>query len=105
MSAIQNSYTSEFKAKVVLSALKETQTLEELSSLYQISSSQIVRWKKEAVESLADLFNHGRDRELEAREKIIHDLYEQLGKLKMEYEWLKKKLGSVKFSATPKVNR
>jgi len=95
MGKIRKSYTPSYKAKVALNAIRERQTLEELSSKYQISSTQIVRWKKEATDNLSILFERKKDQQLKEKEVIIRDLYEQIGKLKMEYEWLKKKLESL----------
>ena len=95
MGKIRKSYTPSYKAKVALSAIQEKHTLEELTSKYQISSGQIVRWKKEATDNLKILFERKRDQQLKEKEVIIRDLYEQIGKLKMEYEWLKKKLGNL----------
>jgi transposase len=93
MGNIRKNYSAAFKAKVALSALQEKQTLEELSSKYQVSSRQIQYWKKEVVDNLDLLFEHKRDQQLKEKEAIIQDLYGEIGKLKMDYEWLKKKLG------------
>ena len=95
MGKIRKSYTPDYKANVALKAIQEKHTLEELSSKYQISSTQIVRWKKEATNNLSILFERKKDQQLKEKEEIIRDLYEQIGKLKMEYEWLKKKLGTL----------
>ena len=95
MGKIRKSYTPDYKANVALKAIQEKNTLEELSSKYQISSTQIVRWKKEATNNLFILFERKKDQQLKEKEEIIRDLYEQIGKLKMEYEWLKKKLGTL----------
>jgi transposase len=93
MGTIKKSYTAAFKAKVTLSALQEKQTLEELSSKYQVSSRQIQYWKKEVIDNLNLLFERKRDQQLKEKEAVIQDLYAEIGKLKMDYEWLKKKLG------------
>jgi len=95
MGNIRKNYTPDFKAKVALSALQEKQTLEELSSKYQVSSRQIVRWKKEVMDNLSNIFNDKSNKQLKEKELIISDLYEQIGKLKMDYEWLKKKIGGI----------
>lgn len=95
MGELRRSYSAKFKAKVALTALQEKNTLEELSSKYQLTSGQIVRWKKEATEKLSILFERKKDKEIKEKEEIIEDLYKQLGMLKMEYEWLKKKLTNI----------
>jgi len=92
MGSIRKNYSAAFKSKVALNALQEKQTLEELSSKYQVSSRQIQYWKKEAIDNLNLLFEHKRDQQLKEKEDIIQELYKEIGKLKMEYEWLKKKL-------------
>ena len=92
MGNMRRSYSSAFKARVVLSALQERQTLEELSSKYQVTSRQIQYWKKEVIDNLKLLFEPKRDQRLKEKEAIIQELYREIGKLKMEYEWLKKKL-------------
>lgn len=88
-------YSAEQKAKVVLEALKEDKTLEELSSIYQVSSMQIVQWKKQAKDRLALVFSAGKSKETQDQEDLIERLYRQLGKLQMEYDWLKKKVGTI----------
>lgn len=92
MGNIRKSYTAGFKTKVALSAIQEKQTLEELSSKYQVSSRQIQYWKKEVIDNMNLLFEHKRDQQLKEKDTIIQSLYGEIGKLKMEYEWLKKKL-------------
>ncbi|MFH0926257.1 MAG: hypothetical protein V1872_11630 [bacterium] len=57
MEGLRRSYSAKFKAKVALSTIQEKNTLEELSSKYQLTSGQIVRWKKEVTEKLSiDIF-------------------------------------------------
>jgi len=95
MGKIRNSFNPQFKANVTLKALKEGNTLEELSSAFGVSSSQILRWRKFSTENFAQLFENKKDRQLKEKDLIIADLYQEIGKLKMEYEWLKKKLGAI----------
>jgi transposase len=92
MGSIRKSYSAAFKAKVALNALQEKQTLEELCSKYQVTPRQIQYWKKQVIDNLNLLFENKRDQQLKEKEVIIKDLYEQIGRIKMEYEWLKKKL-------------
>ena len=95
MGRIRNNYGSEFKAKVSLKALKEDSTLEQLSSTFGVSSSQILRWRKFSSENLSVLFEDKTTKQLKEKDAIIADLYHEIGKLKMEYEWLKKKLRGI----------
>lgn len=85
-------FSSEFKARVALEAIKGDKTAAQLSSQYGVHASQINNWKKQAQERMADSFERGGDRpsakEIEARED---NLYRQIGKLQVEVDWLRKK--------------
>jgi transposase len=84
--------SSEMKAKVVLEALKEEQTLTQIGSRYKVSPAQVCQWKKQAVANLQLSFSNKATRDLQEKEDLVRDLYEQIGRLKVENEWLKKKL-------------
>lgn len=85
-------FSSELKAKVALEAIRGEKTVAQLSSQYKVHASQINNWKKRAQEHMVEAFEHGGDRpgakEIEAREDR---LYQQIGKLQVEVEWLRKK--------------
>jgi transposase-like protein len=84
-------FGASFKARVALSAVRGEQTTAELASKYGVHSSQVTAWKKQLLDQAAELFEDGRGKshdELSAKEE---ELYEQIGRLKMEVEWLKKK--------------
>jgi transposase-like protein len=83
---------SDVKAKVVLDAFREEQTLSQLGSRYKVSPAQIGQWKKQAVANLQLTFSGKGHKETQAKEELVRDLYEQIGRLKVENEWLKKKL-------------
>jgi transposase-like protein len=90
---IRKNHTNEFKAKVVLAALKEDRTLSELSSAYGVHPIQIGRWKKTALEGLSRVFErNGSPKEHEQKE-LIERLYGKIGEIEVENDWLKKKLG------------
>jgi putative transposase len=88
--------SADFKARVALAAVKERKTVSELSSHYGVHPTQVHQWKKQLVEGAVELFQDGRSRretaELQAQET---ELYEQIGRLKMELEWLKKKVAQI----------
>jgi transposase-like protein len=84
-------FTSAFKHKVVLEALKERLTISELAQKYELHSNVIHNWKKEFLEKSQDVFDKpGKKKESKANED---ELYRQIGKLKVENEFLKKNLG------------
>lgn len=82
-----------FKAKVALSAVKEIKTVSELSTQFKVHSTQIYQWKRQLLERAEEVFENGRSGTGRAQEQeaLIAELYEQIGRLKMELEWLKKK--------------
>lgn len=84
-------FSAEFKAKVVIDALKEQKTVAELALHHEIHPTQIQTWKKHFIENSSLVFSgkQSGDKENEANESR---LYEQIGKLQVQNEWLKKKL-------------
>ena len=83
---------AEFKAKIALAALREDKTIGELASQHDIHPTQIHRWKKQLLTGAPELFQDGRaQKEQEDHQAQQAELYEQIGRLKMELEWLKKK--------------
>ena len=79
-----------FKAKVALAAVRGEKTTAELASEYQVHASQVAAWKQQLLAGAAELFEDGRRKPQEPAADE-HELYEQIGRLKMEVEWLKKK--------------
>ena len=87
-------FNAEFKAKVVLEALKERSTVEELGKKYEIHPNQIHTWKKEFLNHAASVFSSGEKRmeDKKLQEEEREKLYAQIGQQKVEIDWLKKKL-------------
>ena len=81
------------KAKVALEAIRGERTVNELAGLYQVHPSQIAAWKKQALAGLPELFADGRRREQQDDEALRAQLYQQIGELKVELDFLKKKSG------------
>lgn len=83
--------SSKFKSQIIIEALKENKTLAELSSEHLVHAQQITNWKKQAINGMEEIFKDKRQRP--SNDKEISSLYEQIGRLKMKLEWLKKKCG------------
>lgn len=89
---IRKKYSTDFKAKVALDALKSNKTISELSSVYSVHPNQISQWKKQLQEGVKDIFtNHAKNKNHEM-ERIQDLLYQEIGRLKIELDWLKKKV-------------
>jgi transposase-like protein len=84
-------FGASFKAQVALSAVRGEQTTAELASKYGVHSSQVTAWKKQLLDQAAELFEDGRGKSRDESSAKEEELYEQIGRLKMEVEWLKKK--------------
>ena len=91
MSKNRRRFSAEFKFKVALEAAKGTKTINELASEYEVHPSQIGQWKKDLLEDGASLFARPSAQRQPQQEAQQAELYEQVGRLKMELEWLKKK--------------
>ena len=85
-------HSSQFKFKVALEAAKGTKTLAELASQYGLHPSQISEWKQQLLQEGPSVFSTHTVRQQREQEVIQGELYEQIGRLKMELEWLKKKV-------------
>jgi transposase-like protein len=91
MSKKRRQYSAEFKFKVAMEAAKETKTLSALASEKEIHPNQISQWKRQLLEEGASLFGSTTPSP-QQQEAAQAELYEQIGRLKMELEWLKKKV-------------
>jgi len=90
MSKRRRQFSAEFKFKVALEAAKGTKTISELSSESGVHPNQIGQWKGQLLEDGATIFKNNAARQQRVHEKLEAELYEQIGRLKMELEWLKK---------------
>ena len=80
-----------FKAKVALEVVKGEKTLAQLSSEFGVHANQIRQWRKQLLEELPRLFSDRRKKGDRDREGLLSELYQQIGQLKVELDWLKKK--------------
>lgn len=89
----RSSFTAEFKAKVALAAVRGDKTMNELSQEYKVHATQIALWKKELLDNASSLFEKKRG-PVKAEESLDSEqLFAEIGKLKMELNWLQKKSG------------
>ena len=88
---MRKKYNSAFRAKVALEAIGEQKTLAELASEYDVHPTQITNWKKELLERAGEVFDKNASREVKAAQVREAELYRQIGQLKVEVDWLKKK--------------
>jgi transposase-like protein len=89
-------YTSKQKAQIVLEMLKEERSITQIASEYGIHPNQLYKWKAQAIENLANLFEdeHKGEKALKAdHERQLKELYAEIGKLSTQLDWLKKKSG------------
>jgi transposase-like protein len=84
--------SAQFKFKVALEAAKEIETLNQLSSKYAAHPSQISEWKHQLLDEGASIFSNPTSRQQQEQAALQSELYEQIGRLQMELEWLKKKV-------------
>ena len=90
MENLRRKHTPSFKAKVALDAIKEQKTSAELASQYQVHPGQIRNWKTAATKGLIDLFSNKRRGKDQDKEKLIEELYRQIGRWKQIWIGLKK---------------
>lgn len=91
--ARRRQHSGEFKAKVVLQALKGAKTVNEIASRYGVHPVQVAQWKRQALDELPHVFGDGRARSAREADEERTRLFEQIGRLKVELDWVKKKAG------------
>jgi transposase len=84
-------YSPALKSKIVLEVLKGTKTTAQLASQYQVHPTQIRAWKAEALKNLETGFADKRHNQDKQQQQLVEELYRQIGQLKVELDWLKKK--------------
>ena len=88
-------YGATIKAKVALAALREQQTTSELASQFGVHANLVSQWKRQLLEGAESVFGNGNGGNQKSDEPEVAELYEQIGRLKVQLEWLKKKVASV----------
>ncbi len=84
-------HSGAFKAKVAVEALKGERTLNELAGQFEIHPTQVVQWKQRLLAGASDLFTGGVERDAAQEAELRDQLYQQIGQMKVELDWLKKK--------------
>ena len=93
MTATRKQFSAQFKARVATEAIRGEKTLSQLGSQFKLHPMQIVKWRKVALDQMPELFVDGRTRKAASGEADSDALYQQIGRLKVELDWLKKKVG------------
>ena len=91
MVRIRKNFDAAFKAKVALEAIKGEKTLTQLASQYKVHANQIRDWKKRVLEETPGLFSRKKEKHQAEAEELVAELYRQIGQLKVELDWVKKK--------------
>lgn len=91
MSGVRRRHSAAFKAKVALEAVRQEKTISQLSGEYGVHPNQITQWKKKLLADMPDIFSGKRKKKARADEELQSELYRQIGQLKVELDWLKKK--------------
>ena len=86
----RRSFTADFKARVALEALKDDKTLAELAAEHKVHPNQITRWKKDLVSNAGKAFSDSSEISSVEEDRIKTPLYEEIGRLKVELDWMKK---------------
>ena len=95
MARKRRTFNAAFKAKVALEAIKGHRTISELAAKYQLHATQINLWKKQLLEGAEGVFDaSGSKKQADTEEPQSAELYEQIGRLKVQLEWLKKKVAT-----------
>jgi putative transposase len=89
----RRNHSAQFKAKVAMEAAKGDKSIAELASQYEVHPNQITKWKKQLLESLPEVFSRSRQKDRHRQDELTEHLYQQIGQLKVELDWLKKKSG------------
>ena len=87
----RKTYSPEFKAKVAIEAIKGLLTTNEIASKFEIHPGQVSQWKREMLANMGAVFESKNSKKPDKEDKETSKLYEQIGRLKVENEWLKKK--------------
>jgi len=86
-------FSAGFKSKVALEAIKELRTINEIAATNQVHPNQVSMWKKQLLQRASQIFANSKQFSAEEKDRKIQQLYQDLGELQFELNWLKKKTG------------
>jgi len=91
----RKSYDSRLKVQIALEALKNQRTIAQIASEYGVHPNMVTQWKQRLLNELPDIFNNKHQKNKQDNETLQAELYRQIGQLKVELDWLKKKSGVI----------
>jgi len=86
-------FSAELKAKIAVEALKGQRTVQEIAASYSVHPTQVTSWRKQLLDFSTEAFTTGRQQSDQLDEQLKTELYAEIGKLKVELDWLQKKSG------------
>ena len=92
MAGTRRRFSAAFKAKVALEAIKGHRTTTELAGEFQVHPCQITQWKKQLLTAAPEVFSDRQGQDRQQQEELVARLYQQIGQLKVEADFLQKKL-------------
>jgi len=95
MNNVRRQHTAQFKVKAALELIKQEKTVREICFQFAIHPTQARIWKKKAIEGLEVIFSQGVKNKEQKNNELITELYQQIGRLKVESDFLKKKMGLI----------
>lgn len=88
-------FSAEFKTKVAMEAIRGLRTLNEISSEYEVHPNQVTKWKKQLLIQAPQIFKDRKSNDSSREDQKVEKLYQEIGQLQVELNWLKKKTGFI----------
>lgn len=92
MAGTRRRFSAQFKAKVAIEAIKGQRTIAQLAGQYEVHPNQITQWKKQLLEAADQVFSRRQESDRQSQNELTGKLYQQIGQMKVELDWLQKKL-------------